>query len=164
MATLETARRETSLPHGSGDRWTVDAFYQALDAGAFEHPERLELIHGRIIEKMPQSALHANVVEYLTDCLRAALSPRFRVRDEKPIHIAFDDEPVPDITVVEGRIQDIHQPHPQPDEVALLVEVAISSEESDLGEKALLYAQAGIGDYWVVLPVREMLGLPEEMS
>ena len=32
------------------------------------------------------------------------------------------------------------------------MEVAVSSVDNDLGDKALLYAQAGITDYWVVLP------------
>ena len=74
----------------------------------------------------------------------------FGVRKEKPIHIDFDGEPVPDITMV-GR-QRYRQQHPAPEDLGLLVEVAVSSEEYDLGEKALLYARAGILEYWVALP------------
>ena len=70
----------------------------------------------------------------------------------KPIRIAFDGDPVPDVSVIRGAPLDYRDHHPTPDDVALLVEVAVSSVDNDLGEKALLYAQAGIGDYWVVLP------------
>ncbi len=134
--------------------WTAENFYQAAAAGVFEDPGRLELIHGRIIEKMPLSPLHADVADCLADCLSAVLSPKFRVREEKPIHLALDAEPVPDISVVHDR--SYRQQHPTSEQVILLVEVAVSSVEYDLGEKALLYAQAGIIEYWVALP-EEML-------
>ncbi|MBV9851600.1 MAG: Uma2 family endonuclease [Armatimonadetes bacterium] len=131
--------------------WTVETFDRAVDMGVFREPKRLELIHGRIVEKMPQSSLHANVVEFCASCLRSAMAPRFRVREEKPIHIAFDGEPVPDVALVRGQLLDSHQPLPQPADVVLLVEVAVSSVDNDLGEKALLYAEAGIEDYWTVV-------------
>jgi Uma2 family endonuclease len=38
----------------------------------------------------------------------------------------------------------------RPDDVALLVEVADASLRYDRGVKALLYAEAGIRDYWIV--------------
>lgn len=142
--------------------WAADDFERACESGAFGHDRRLELVHGKVIEHMPQSSFHANVVEYLADCLRAALSPRFRVRDEKPIRIAFDGDPVPDVSVVTGPVRDMRQPHPTPNDVALLVEVAVSSADYDLGEKALLYAQAGITDYWVVLPERNEIVVHRE--
>ena len=131
--------------------WTVEQFYRAADAGVFDDPARLELIRGRIIENMPVSPLHADTADYLARCLQAALVPRFRVREEKPIHIAFDGEPIPDVALVRGQLTDSHQPLPQPTDVVLLVEVAVSSADHDLGEKGLLYAEAGIMDYWVVL-------------
>jgi Uma2 family endonuclease len=40
--------------------------------------------------------------------------------------------------------------HPEPEDVLLLIEVAESSLTYDTGEKARLYAEAGIADYWVV--------------
>ena len=40
--------------------------------------------------------------------------------------------------------------HPQPRDMLLVIEVADSSLDEDLGEMAELYAQAGIKDYWVV--------------
>ncbi|MCH8923112.1 MAG: Uma2 family endonuclease [Planctomycetes bacterium] len=40
--------------------------------------------------------------------------------------------------------------HPLPEDVLLLIEVADSTLESDCGEKAMLYAETGVADYWVV--------------
>ena len=42
------------------------------------------------------------------------------------------------------------QRRPEPDDVLLVVEVADSSTEYDLGDKLKLYATAGIREYWVV--------------
>ena len=131
--------------------WTVDTLYRALDAGVFEHPERLELIQGMIIENPPMNPPHASFADIIAQMLRDALQPSLIIREEKCIHIAFDGEPVPDVSVVRGRRTDYRQRHPAPQDVALLVEVADTTAAYDLGEKALLYARAGIGDYWVVL-------------
>ncbi len=131
--------------------WTVASLYRAIDAGVFEHPEQLELIHGRIIEHMGQNPPHSTLASEIADMLRAAFSPRYAIREEKPIHISFDGEPIPDVSVVVGKQSDYREHHPTPQDVALLVEVADSSVAYDLDEKALLYAQAGISDYWVVL-------------
>ena len=134
-------------------RWTVDAFYRAAEAGVFDWDARLELIRGKVIDRMPESALHAFLTTLIMQLMQAVFTaPHFVVRCEKPIRIAFDAEPVPDVSILRGKNADYRQRHPSPEDVALLVEVAISSAAIDTGEKALLYAQAGIVDYWVALP------------
>ncbi len=134
--------------NGTERHWTAEEFYRAAAQGQFTDPDRLELVHGRLIRLM-QGERHANLTARLSRRLRRALDPPFFAREEKPIHIAFDGEPIPDLmmTYEEGYAGR----HPEPQDVALLVEVADTSVEYDLGEKALLYAQAGIEDYWVVL-------------
>jgi len=131
--------------------WTVDQFYQAAAAGGFADPSRLELLHGRITGRMPSGPLHTTVSFDVAENLRDALAARYLVREERATHIAFDSELIPDIALVRGRSSDHRERHPGPENVALLVEVAVTSVDYNLGEKALVYAQAGIGDYWVVL-------------
>lgn len=106
---------------------------------------------------MPQSPLHRACRVRISRHLRSALRSPRDVVEECPIHIAFDGEPIPDVVVLRGLESDYDQRHPTPDDVILLVEIAVSSVEYDLGEKALLYAQASIGDYWVVLPERRQV-------
>ena len=131
--------------------WTVDTLSRALAAGVFDHPERLELIQGNMIENPPMNPPHASLADMIAQMLRDALQPPLVIREEKCIHIAFDGEPVPNISVVRGKRTDYRQLHPRPEDVALLVEIADTTTDYDLGEKSLLYAQAGINDYWVVL-------------
>ena len=128
--------------------WTVAEFHRAAAAGAFTDPDRLEMIHGRLVRLM-QGERHANLRVRVSRRLRRALDPPLFVRDENPLHFASDGELIPDLMLTYQ--EEYVGRHPEPDDVALLVEVADSSVDYDLGEKALLYAQAGIGDYWVVL-------------
>ncbi len=135
-------------PTNKDHHWTAEDFYRAAAAGEFDDPDRLELVHGRL-NRIMQGDRHANLCTRLSRQLRRVLDPPLFARDEKPVHIAFDGEPIPDVMFTyqeqyEGR-------HPFPEDLALLVEVSDTSAAYDLGEKALLYAQAGIGDYWVVL-------------
>jgi len=144
----EAAEGETApVPY----HWTVAALYRALDAGVFEHPERLELIQGRIIENMSQGPRHSTLASVIADMLREAMRPGFAIREEKPIRIAFDGEPIPDVMALRGRQADYGERQPTPEDAALVVEVSDTTVTYDLGGKALLYAQAGIADYWVVL-------------
>lgn len=140
---------ETTEPRPEDRFWTVEEFYRAASVGAFSHPGRLEIIHGRIIERMPEGGRHTGLRRRIARRLTAALEPGSFVCEECPLRIAFDGEPIPDVMFT--REEDYGDRHPTPVDVVLLIEVADSSMENDLGEKALLYAQAGISDYWVVL-------------
>ena len=141
---LTSAEKESKEHH-----WTVEEFNQAASTGVFNDPGLLEIIHGRIIEKMPEGGRHTGLRRRMARHLRAVLEPSSFVCEECPLRIAFDGEPTPDIMFT--RQEDYGDSHPMPTDVVLLIEVSDSSVERDLGEKALLYAQAGIFDYWVVL-------------
>ena len=137
--------------------WTVDTFYRAIAAGVFDEPNRLELVWGDIWEKEKVNAPHAYLTEDVAHLFRTLFEPKFWVREEKPFHIASDGEPVPDIHVVTSDARQNRTRHPAAHEVLLVVEVADTSVERDTGEKALLYAQAGITDYWVSVVNQEVL-------
>ena len=98
---------------------------------------------------------HAHLIGFLTEwSIRSLPEGAAWVRTQLPIGIpAFDSEPEPDIVWVSR--EDFSGQHPRPDDVRLVIEVADSSLAFDRGEKAELYASAGIADYWIVnLPGR----------
>ncbi len=131
--------------------WTVDALERATEAGVFDHPERLELVHGRIIENVLQSAPHTSLRRRIGRRLQGAMEPTYLVMEKCPLRLALDGEPVPDVIVVSGREEDYAEKHPTQAVTVLVVEVCNSTMVYDLGEKAVLYAQANIADYWKVL-------------
>src|SRR5262249_41645348 len=64
-------------------------------------------------------------------------------------------EPEPDVAVVPGAWADYRSDHPA--RPALVVEIAETSLAFDRGEKASLYARAGVGDYWILNLVDRVL-------
>lgn len=122
---------------------SVPAYHSMSQQGLVA--QRAELIRGVIIEKMPKSPLHSRITSILHRELMLAL-PGFWVRKEDPLTLA-DSEPEPDISIVPGRAED-YSAHPST--ALVVVEVAVTSEELDR-EKIALYAEAGVGEYWLVL-------------
>ena len=114
-----------------------------------ESGRRTELIRGVVIEKMPKSPLHASIAKLLYDGLHASVPEGWSVRQDQPLTLR-DSEPEPDIAIVTGTVRDYRASHPTT--AALVIEVAITSENLDR-EKAALYAEAGVGEYWIILPV-----------
>jgi Uma2 family endonuclease len=122
---------------------SVAAWHEMISKGLA--PERAELIRGVIIEKMSKSYLHVLILDALIDSLKAVLAGRFWVRQEAPLTLA-DSEPEPDVSVVELSLR---RPGPHPSSAKLVVEISVSTLSDDR-DMALLYAQAGVEEYWVI--------------
>lgn len=131
-------------------RWTRAEYERLAELGAFEG-KHAELIGGQIVEMSPKGPRH----EALTELVRVALAAAFPgdrayVRKEAPPALGEWDEPAPDAAVVLGSPRDYLTAHPTAAHTLLVVAVAETSTGDDLGDKADLYATAGIGDYRVV--------------
>lgn len=110
--------------------------------------QRTELLRGIVIEKMPSSPLHSFIAEELREVLAGQLKPGFIALHERALTTS-DSEPVPEVMVVRGSRADFRATHPSTAE--LVIEVAVSSLEIDR-VKALIYAEAGVKEYWIVCP------------
>jgi Uma2 family endonuclease len=133
-------------------RFTANQFDKMIAGGVFEEPceSRIELIFGELREMPPPGLLHEDYVDFLTDWSHDVLPrKKAKVRVQQTIGVPqLDSIPVPDIAwVARRRYQDRR---PQSSDVWLIIEVADTSLEYDLGEKCQLYAQAGVREYWVV--------------
>ena len=126
--------------------FTVEQYHALGRAGTIS--QRVELLEGVIVEKMPKSPLHAFLVLVLYKLLQEAISGDVHVRSEQPI-TCTRSEPEPDLSVVRGNLQDYVQGHPKTAE--LVIEIAVSSAEIDR-RKTAIYAAAGVREYWIVLP------------
>ncbi|MFO0887697.1 MAG: Uma2 family endonuclease [Isosphaeraceae bacterium] len=138
-------------------RLNVRQFEAMIGAGLFEDGPRVELIHGRLIERMTKHEPHSFVVGSLCDLVRALVVPGGFVREEKPLEIGPDSRPEPDVSVVRGERGDYRQQIPPGTETALVIEVADSTYAKDHGRMLALYASAIIPVYWIVrLPERKV--------
>lgn len=127
----------------------VEDYHRMAKLGILAEDEAIELINGQIFEKMPKGPAHSALCKRLEKLLEAQLGDRILVRLQDPIALDPYSEPEPDLAVVQPSPSFYADRHPQPAEVYLLIEVADSSIDRDLGTKADLYAAAKIQDYWV---------------
>ena len=133
---------------GAGRRFTVAEYLALGEAGILAKEERIELLDGEIIQMAPIGNRHRNSVNWIADLLGDVIGRWAMVQVQGSIQLNDASAPEPDIAVIRRRsINDIGPVLPS--DVYLLVEVADSSLEIDLGEKLARYAAAGIPEVWV---------------
>ena len=118
-----------------------------------ERGKRTELIRGIVIEKITKSPLHCTIASMLEDILTPLVPRLFCVRRYDPLTLR-DSEPEPDFAVVAGTHEDFFHAHPTT--AALAVEIAVTNPDDDRA-LAEIYAEAGVGEYWVVLPKERVI-------
>lgn len=148
MAIPTTTTSSGSGPGPARRDWTREEFQRASDLGLFGPEERLELIEGDIYKKVTQNSPHATTVTLAQEALREAFGSHYHVRNQLPLALGERSQPEPDIAVVAGSVRDYARAHPTT--AVLVVEVSDTTLAFDRTTKAGLYAQAGIGEYWIV--------------
>ena len=123
-------------------------YEKMIDAGILGEDEHVELVAGRIVQMSPEGPLHAGTIDLCADVLRRLFGPGYTVRVQHPLAVGPDAEPEPDLAIVSGGPREHLGGHPH--DAVLVVEVAESSLDYDRGDKARLYARAGIPEYWIV--------------
>jgi Uma2 family endonuclease len=127
-------------------RMSIEEYHRAGEAGVIS--EKVELLRGIVVNKMAKSPLHEFVLQMLLKLLLRCVPSNFEVRLGSPLTLR-DSEPEPDISVVQGEASDWLKEHPRT--AHLVIEIAISSAAID-NQKAEIYAEAGIAEYWIVRP------------
>ncbi len=143
--------------------WSRDAFHALGEAG-FLDDGRYELLEGEIVRAVPPGEPHT-----FTNMLALrALVARYgwqRVRTGGALAASPISEPIPDVAVVRqpGEAY-VTRGIPDGPEFVLVVEVSDSSTWRDLGQKARIYAAAGVPQYWVVDLTRRVVVVHREPS
>lgn len=131
-------------------RFSVEEFHRMGEAGIFSEDDRVELIHGEIIEMTPIGSRHARCVRRLDRWLQRLLGDEAMVSAQQPLKLANDGEPMPDIAVLKPRADEYGESHPTGPDALLVIEVADTSALYDRNTKRDLYAGGGVPEYWVV--------------
>jgi Uma2 family endonuclease len=140
----------TTLPPTNLRLITTADYHRMAEVGILAADEQVELIAGQIIQKMPKGPTHSARCKRIEKLLERYLGEQVLVRLQDPIQLDIYSEPEPDIAVVHPNTSFYADHHSIPDEVYLIIEIADTTINRDLGVKADLYAAAGIIDYWVV--------------
>ena len=129
-------------------RFTVDEYLALGAAGILAKEERVELLDGEIICMVPIGNRHQHSVDWVAHLMHQSIRRRAMIQVRGSIQLDEFTMPEPDVAVIRRRsINDLAPVLPS--DVYLVVEVADSSLEFDLGEKLALYAAAGIPELWV---------------
>jgi hypothetical protein len=131
-------------------RLTLDDYHRLGEAGILGEDDRVELLEGQLVDMSPIGPRHALAVDALNELSVTAVSGRARVRVQNPVQLDGGTEPRPDIVLVKRPWHGYPASHPGPEDIILLVEVADSSRDMDLGAKRELYARARIREFWIV--------------
>jgi Uma2 family endonuclease len=141
----------SALPARSLYRLSIDKYEAMVRSGLFTKRDRIELIEGILVAKMAEDPPHASVCEMARDAVEGKLPGGWHVRGEKPLRIPSRASlPEPDLVVARGIPRDYLARHPEPSDVALVIEVADSSLDDDRKLMSRVYGGAGIPTYWIV--------------
>lgn len=136
------------------------AQYDAMIGHGLLEDEKVELIHGFLVEMTPIGAPHNSVVAKLTELLVLALQGRASIRPQSSFAASDNSEPEPDVAVVPpGRY---HIDHPS--QAHLIVEVFETSLDRDRTVKAELYAECGVPEYWVVNLIDQVIEVHTDIA
>ena len=134
---------------GAKHQFSVADYHEMLDRGILTERDRVELILGEVVEKMPFGSLHIACVDRLTLLLILAVGKQAITSVQNPIVLA-DSEPEPDLVLKRPRADFYAADKVRPVDVLLAIEVADSSLDFDRDVKGPLYAESGIVEYWIV--------------
>ncbi len=143
-------------------RWTVEQFHRMNSPEIIGPERRLMLIDGQILEREPMNAPHALAVELMTAVLYEKFGIGWRIRAQLPLELGLYLDPFPDFAILKGNARGETD---HPNKAALVIEVAETSINFDLTEKAELYATANIPEYWVLdLNTRTLIVLRDPVA
>ncbi len=143
--TLELPSLDSGMrPH----RWTRQEFEHLVEIGAIQEDDRVELIHGLIVDRPMQNPPHAHAMRRTQKALAKIIPQELELEIEKPLVLGQSNLFVPDFSFVPA--SELNDPNLHPSRASLVVEVADSSLLKDRREKLQAYAEADIPEYWIV--------------
>jgi len=133
-----------------GSKLTGAEFDSMVERGAFDTigPRKIELIRGELRFMNPAGPVHDDHIDYLTRWSTDHTSAQDATIRVQCGFVCDDDRPEPDVLWLKPKRYG--RTRPTAADVMLLIEVSDSSLATDLQEKADLYAESGVAEYWVV--------------
>jgi Uma2 family endonuclease len=125
----------------------VDEFHRVKYMGQVWEGKKVILIDGELIEMALPGPLHNTSLGLADIVFRVVFAQGYWIRTQMPLVFGINTDPLPDLAVIPGEPRSVST---NPSTAVLVVEVSDSTLSFDTGEKASLYAAAGIADYWVI--------------
>jgi Uma2 family endonuclease len=139
-----TTRAAEGLPRW---RWTTAELLRLVELGVLDEDEPIELLGGEIVPMSPTGRRHEVVTDELQQYWRYAVPTDVAIGIERQFNLAPDTYTEPDLIVRPVAIKSYDLSGA---DALLVIEVACTSLEKDLGAKVRIYASHGVREYWVI--------------
>lgn len=123
---------------------------QMIAHGILTAEDKVELLNGVIIEKMPKGTKHEVLNDLFGEILREKLGTQALIRHQNPVRLGDLSEPEPDIVLAKPPRDKYLENHPAPKDILLIAEISDTSLARDRFSKGLAYAKASIRQYLVL--------------
>ncbi len=133
---------------------SVKDYDEMIRHGILTSDDKVELLNGIIIEKMPKGIKHAAINDLVAEVFREKLGNQVIIRNQNPIVLDDYSEPEPDLVLAKPPREIYLERHPNPEDILLIIEISDSTLGRDRVTKSLAYAKAGIRQY-IVLNVQD---------
>lgn len=137
----------SAILSGREKRWTAAEVERLVETGGLPEPERYELLHGRLIEKMSQNTPHIACVDLLTEALREVYGTGISIRSGSPVKGLADSEPEPDLMVLRGTARELRGRTPGPEDLLLLSRFRTVRSERMWGARRPFTRASGRGNF-----------------
>ncbi len=137
-------------------QFSVVDYHKMIESGILTANDRVELLEGWIVNKMPQNTPHVSSVRRVMRFLCGLLSANWTLTCQGPISLA-DSEPEPDFTIARGEQGIYDRQRIKAADIGVLMEVGDCTLLADRRYKGALYAQAKIPDFWLINVVKRQV-------
>jgi Uma2 family endonuclease len=134
---------------GRMHRFTVEQYHRMIQTGILTEADRVELLEGWIVLRMPPTPPHDGTTCRVDYALTPRLPDDWLLRVRCSVTLS-DSEPEPDVVVARSHERSYLTAHPHAPDVAMIAEVADSSRLEDRVRRGPIYARARIPVYWIV--------------
>lgn len=128
---------------------SVKEYDEMIEHGILTTDDKVELLNGVIIEKMPKGTKHSSANDRLTRFFYRLFGDDVIIRNQNPIWLDEFSEPEPDVVLARFDADFYSERHPTPEDILLIIEISDSTLGHDRITKSLAYAKTGIQQYIV---------------
>src|SRR5262245_13354144 len=115
-------------------RFSVAEYHKLIEIGMLTENDRVELLEGYLVRRMPRSARHDGTMDRVKEAVPRVLPTGWLLRVQQAITLS-ESEPEPDFAAVRGNARSFLTRHPLSSETGLAIEVADLTLARDRADK-----------------------------
>ena len=143
-------------------RFSVAEYLQMAETGVLAHAD-VELLDGIIVPKMTRNSWHdATLGRIHLLLVTALLGKPWQARNQSAL-VTNRGVPEPDIAIVRGTHDDYLAQRPSGRDAGLVIEISDSTLKLDR-QKAEIYADAGVPQYWIISALDQSVEIYEHLQ